>query len=227
MNEGMSGFAMNGLAGKRLIDVSLPLGADTLVWPGDPPIEVIPRLRIANGDPANVSELRIGTHSGTHVDPPAHFVEGAAAIDEMPLERVSGHALVADLRDANGPIGPQDLEALGLPDGLRRLLLRTSNSELLRSLPVEFPETYAGLTPDAAKWIVERGLHLVGTDFLSIEERGASGHPVHHILLENDVVIVEGLNLLGAEPGEYTMMCLPLKVAHGDGGPARALLVER
>jgi arylformamidase len=213
--------------GKRLIDVSLSLGPDTLVWPGDPPIEVTPKLRIAHGDPANVSELRIGTHSGTHVDPPVHFVEGGAAIDELGLSRVAGHALVADLRDANAPIAARDLEALGLPDGLRRLLLRTANSELWRSLPVEFPSTYACLTPDAAKWIVERGIQLVGIDFLSIEERGASGHPVHHILLENEVVIVEGLDLREAEPGEYTFLCLPLKVADGDGGPARALLIER
>ena len=217
----------DGPGGKRLIDVSLPLGPDTLVWPGDPPIEIEPKLRIAKGDPANVSQLRIGTHSGTHVDPPVHFVEGAAAIDELPLERVAGPALVADLRHVNAPIAAGELEGLGLPDGLSRLLLRTSNSELWRSLPVDFPDTYACLTPDAAKWIVERGIQLVGIDFLSIEQKGASGHPVHHILLENDVVIVEGLDLREAEPGQYTLFCLPLKVTGGDGGPARAMLIER
>jgi arylformamidase len=217
---------MTEFTGARLIDISLPLGADTLVWPGDPSIEVVPRLRIRNGDPANVSELRIGTHSGTHVDPPVHFVEGGASIDELALDRVTGDALVADLRTANGPIGPEGLEALGLPAGLKRLLLRTSNSELWRSLPIRCPDTYACLTPDAAKWIVQRGIDLVGTDFLSIEQKGASGHPVHHLLLENDVIIVEGLNLLQAEPGRYTLVCLPLRVVAGDGGPARALLIR-
>ena len=210
----------------KLHDISLPLGKDTLVWPGDPPIEVTPKLRIANGDSANVSELRLGTHSGTHVDPPVHFVEGAPAIDRISLDRVVGPALVADLREANGPIGPAELEALGLGSDVTRLLLRTSNSALWRSLPVVFPDTYACLSPEGAKWIVQNGIGLVGVDFLSIEKRGAEGHPVHHILLENGVVIVEGLDLGNVEPGTYTLVCLPLKVVDGDGGPARAVLIE-
>jgi arylformamidase len=211
---------------RKLHDISLPLGRDTLVWPGDPPIEVTPKLRISQGDSANVSELRLGTHSGTHVDPPVHFVEGAPAIDQLALDRVVGPALVADLRDANGPIGPAELERLGLSRDVTRLLLRTSNSNLWRSLPVEFPGTYACLSPEGAKWIVQNGIGLVGIDFLSIEQRGAAGHPVHHILLENGVVIVEGLDLGNVEPGPYTLVCLPLKVVDGDGGPARAVLIE-
>ncbi len=210
----------------KLHDISLTLGRDTLVWPGDPPIEVTPKLRISQGDPANVSELRLGTHSGTHVDPPVHFVEGAPAIDQLALHRVVGPALVADLGDANGPIGPVELERLGLSADITRLLLRTSNSNLWRSLPVEFPDTYACLSPEGAKWIVQNGIGLVGIDFLSIEERGAAEHPVHHILLENGVVIVEGLDLGNVDPGPYTLVCLPLKVVDGDGGPARAVLIE-
>lgn len=210
----------------KLHDISLPLGKDTLVWPGDPPIEVAPKLRIAQGDPANVSELRIGTHSGTHVDPPVHFVDGAPAIDRLSLDRVVGPALVADLKEASGPIGPLELARLGLSDAVTRLLLRTSNSNLWRSLPVEFPDTYACLSPEGAKWIVQKGIGLVGIDFLSIEERGAEGHPVHHILLENGIIVVEGLDLGSVEPGIYTLVCLPLKVVDGDGGPARAALIE-
>src|SRR2546426_12748955 len=112
----------------KLHDISLPLGKDTLVWPGDPPIEVTPKLRLAQGDSANVSELRIGTHSGTHVDPPVHFIQGAPSIDRLSLDRVVGPAFVADLREANGPIGPPELEALGLGGDVTRLLLRTSDS---------------------------------------------------------------------------------------------------
>ena len=209
----------------KLHDISLPLGKDTLVWPGDPPIEVTPKLRIANGDAANVSELRMGTHSGTHVDPPVHFVEGAPAIDQLSLDRVVGPALVVDLREANGPIGPVELEGLGLGREVTRLLLRTSNSTLWRSLPVGFPDAYACLSPEGAKWIVQNGIELVGIDFLSIEARGATGHPVHHILLENGVVIVEGLDLGNVEPGTYTLVCVPLRVVDGDGGPARAVLI--
>jgi arylformamidase len=211
----------------RLIDVSLPTGPDLLVWPGDPPVEVVPRLRLAAGDPANVSEIRMGTHTGPHVDPPNHFVEGTTGIDKVPLDVLYGRAVVADALHLDGPMGPADLEALGIPEGATRVLLRTANSELWRRSPVLFPDRYACLTPDGAKWVVSRGIRLIGVDFLSVEEKGAAGHPVHHILLENGVVIVEGLNLGEVEPGEYMLACLPLRIVDGDGGPARAILIEQ
>jgi arylformamidase len=210
----------------RLIDISLPLDSALLVWPGDPPIEIAPLLRMYRGDPANVSELRLGTHSGTHVDPPVHFIPGGAGIDQVALETLVGEALVADLNLAHGPIGPHELDALDVPDGVTRLLLRTANSQLWRSRPIPFPDEYAHLTSEAAAWVVDRGLRLIGTDFLSIEKRGAPGHPVHTILLERGVVIVEGLNLLDVTPGTYTFICLPLRVVNGDGGPARAMLID-
>ncbi len=209
----------------RLIDVSLTISGDMLVWPGDPPVEIAPRLRLALGDPANVSEIRMGTHTGTHVDPPNHFVDGSHGIDRVPLETLFGPVLVADARHLDGPIEPAELEALAVPEGTERVLLRTANSELWRRVPVSFPETYACLTADAAMWVVERGIRLIGVDFLSVEQKGAPGHPAHHILLENGVMIVEGLDLGEVEPGPYTLACLPLKILDGDGGPARAMLI--
>jgi arylformamidase len=210
----------------RLIDVSLPIGDDVLVWPGDPPVEIVHRLRLAAGDPANVSEVRMGTHTGTHVDPPNHFVEGGTGIDQVPLDVLYGPVVLADGRHLGRPIEPDDLDALQIAEGAERVLLRTANSELWRRLPVSFPDEYACLTPDSAKWVVERGIRLIGVDFLSVEEKGAEGHPVHHILLENGVVIVEGLNLGEAEPGDYTLACLPLNIMDGDGGPARVVLIQ-
>jgi arylformamidase len=209
----------------RLVDVSLTLGPGTLVWPGDPAIDIEPTLRISRGDSANVSEIRLGTHSGTHVDPPVHFIDGTPGIDRLSLDRVFGDALVLDLAGVREPIEPPRLEALDIPRGVTRVLLRTANSELWRRSPVTFPESYACLTPDAARWIVDRGIQLVGIDFLSIEQKGAAGHPVHHTLLEKGVVIVEGLDLFYAEAGPYKFVCLPLKIEDGDGGPARAALI--
>ncbi len=209
----------------RLIDISLTISGDLLVWPGDPPVEIAPRLRLDRGDPANVSEIRMGTHTGTHVDPPNHFVEGSHGIDRVPLDALFGPAMVADARHLDRPIEPADLEALAIPEGAERVLLRTANSELWRRLPVSFPEVYACLTPDAAAWVVDRGIRLVGVDFLSVEQKGAPGHPAHHVLLENGVVIVEGLDLGEVEPGPYVLACLPLKILDGDGGPARAMLI--
>jgi len=209
----------------RLIDISLTIGPDLLVWPSDPAVEVERRRSIAAGDEANVSELRIGTHTGTHVDPPVHFVDGTGGIDRVPVDVLVGPALVADLRGRPGPLSPAELQGV-VPAGTERLLLLTDNSALWRRLPVAFPERYTCLSPEAAEWLIEHGVRLVGTDFLSIEERGAEGHPVHRSLLESGVVIVEGLDLDEVEPGPYELVCLPLKILDGDGGPARAVLIR-
>ena len=209
-----------------LHDISLPIGSDLLTWPGDPAAEVVPRKQISRGDPANVSELRVGTHTGTHVDPPVHFVEGTAGIDRVSLDVLFGQAVVADARGLRGALGPVELDGLGVPDGTERLILRTDNSDIWRRLPTTFPDEYVCLSPEGAKWVVASGLRLIGVDFLSIEQKGAEGHPAHVELLTNGVVIVEGLNLGDIAPGQYTLACLPLRIKDGDGGPARAMLIE-
>jgi arylformamidase len=180
---------------------------------------------MARGDDANVSELRIGTHTGTHVDPPVHFVEGGVGIDRVALDSMVGDAVVVDARSADGALGPDDLEALGIPDGATRVLIRSRNSDLWRTGRAAFPETYVCLSPEGATWVVDRGIRLLGVDFLSVEQRGSPGHPTHHALLENGVVIVEGLDLGRVEPGTYRLIVLPLRIVDGDGGPARAVLV--
>ena len=209
----------------RIIDLSLPIGKDLLTWPGDPGVEVNPKKQIAEGDPSNVSLLSIGTHTGTHVDPPVHFIEGTDGIDRVALDVLVGEAIVADLRAADA-IGLDELHGLNLPEGTERLLCRTRNSDLWSSLPIEFPDDYVAVTPEGARWMVERGIRLVGVDFLSVERAGAEGHPVHRTLLGNGTVIVEGLDLSKAEPGPYRLVCLPLRITDGDGGPARAALIE-
>jgi arylformamidase len=209
----------------RIIDVSLPIGKDLLTWPGDPGVEVEAAKRITEGDPSNVSLLSMGTHTGTHVDPPVHFIEGTEGIDRVALDVLVGEVIVADLRSADS-IGPDELDALNLPEGTERLLCRTRNSDLWSRLPVGFPDDYVAVTPDGARWLVERGIRLVGVDFLSVERNGGSGHPVHHTLLGNGTIILEGLDLSKAEPGPYTLACLPLRITAGDGGPARAALIE-
>lgn len=205
-------------------DVSLGIAADMLTWPGDPAVEVDPAKRIAKGDAANVSELRLGTHTGTHVDPPFHFIDGGATAEALDLATLIGPALVADLRDAGSAITPKELDSLAIPAGTVRLLFKTTNSDLWRARPVRFPDAYTALTPDGARWCVERGMRLVGTDFLSIEQKGAPGHPTHVTLLKAGVVILEGLDLSDVAPGVYELAVLPLKIVGGDGAPARAIL---
>lgn len=210
----------------RILDISLPVGPDMLVWPGDPPVAVEATARIARGDTANVSELRLGSHTGTHVDPPAHFLDGEGTADELPLDALVGDAVVADLTGRAGPVGPDDLDGLQLPAGTARLLIKTDNSALWARRPLEFPDDYVALSAAGARWVVDHGIRLVGTDFLSIEERHAPGHPAHVTLLSARVVILEGLDLSAVAPGAYTLACLPLKLAGGDGAPARAVLVD-
>lgn len=209
----------------RLIDVSLGIGPEMLTWPGDPAADVVRRKQISKGDSSNVSELRIGTHTGTHVDPPVHFIEGTHGIDRVPLDQLYGEAIVAELPEANGPLGAEDLDGLNVPEGTTRLLLKTSNSKIWDQDRPSFPDPYACLSVEAAEWVVERGIRVVGVDFLSVEEKGAEGHPVHKTLLSNGVAIIEGLDLRDAPAGPCTLLCFPLKVLDGDGGPARAALI--
>lgn len=207
-----------------IIDVSLGVGPDMLTWPGDPPVEIDPAKRLAKGDPANVSELRLGTHTGTHVDPPFHFIDGAPTAEMLDLNTLVGPAVVADLRDAGPSITPDELDALKLPEDTTRILFRTPNSALWTSKTVRFPDSYTALTPEGARWCVDHGIRLVGTDFLSIEQRGAPGHPTHVALLKAGTIILEGLDLSRVDPGAYELFVLPLKVLGGDGAPARAIL---
>jgi arylformamidase len=201
---------------KVFIDISLSISADLPVWPGDPPVLLEPVTRVEEGDVADVSRLVLGTHTGTHVDPPAHFLAGGATVDELPLDVLVGPAVVADVPGGRA-IDAARLERLALPAGTTRLLLKTSDG------PRAVADTGA-LTPDGAAWLVERGVRLVGADTLSIEP-ATDEYPVHRLLLGVGVIIVEGLDLSAAPAGRYQLVCLPLRIAGGDGAPARAVLL--
>ena len=192
-----------------ITDISLPIRTGQLSWPGDPPVVVTPVFRLADGDPANVSEVRLSSHTGTHVDPPAHFLPGGVTVDELPLDVLIGPAFVADLT-GGGPIDAGRLAA-AVPAGTTRLLLRTGG-------------THGALTAGGARWLVEHDVRLVGADTLSLEP-DTEHYPVHHVLLGAGVIIVEGLDLSRAAAGPYQLVCLPLRITAGDGAPARAVLM--
>lgn len=216
------------------IDISLPIDSDLPVWPGDPPVVVEPVARVEDGDVAGVSRLALGTHTGTHVDPPAHFVPGGMTVDELPLDVLVGPAVVADMT-SGAPIDGAGLAALDLPARTTRLLLKTRSAAARPSGAAENVAATGIVTPDGAEWLVAQGVRLVGADTLSIEPAtdrpGVRGcppeeqYPVHRILLGAGVIIVEGLDLTAAPPGHYELVCLPLRVAGGDGAPARAVLL--
>lgn len=207
------------------IDISLPLDAGLMRWPGNPELELRPVKRLANGDDADVSELRMGTHAGTHLDLPGHTIPGGATSESLDLGALVGAAWVADVSDVAGEIGIPDLEPR-IPAGTVRLLLKTGNSALWNEPSGPFPASYVALSPSAAEWLAERGVRLVAIDFLSIEARDVPGRPVHRSLLSAGVALLEGVDLRAVGEGPWHLVCLPLRLAGSDGAPARAMLVR-
>lgn len=209
------------------IDVSLRVSSQMLTWPGDPPAVVRRTSNMAAGDSANVSELILGSHTGTHVDAPVHFIDGATGVDAIPFDAMIGDVYVADARGLEGALDGRDLETLGMPAGTQRLLIRSDNSEIWRQRQPSFPESYVCLSPDGAAWCVDRELRAVGVDFLSVEQKGAQGHPTHVTLLSAGIAVIEGLDLGDIEPGAYELICMPLRLPGCDGSPARVALRPR
>jgi arylformamidase len=205
----------------KFLDVSVSLAAGIPAYPGNPEFELQPIKRIAEGGSSNVSRLVLGTHTGTHVDAPRHFFDDGAGVDALPLDLLLGRARVVEISKRGG-IGREDLAAAGLREDLR-VLLKTPNSALWQG-GEGFHQDYTYLTEDGARYLVDQGVKVVGIDYLSVEQFKKAGAPAHRALLSQSVVIIEGLNLAEAEPGMYEMYCLPLRVAGGDGAPARVVL---
>jgi arylformamidase len=180
------------------------------------------------GAPPNVSLLSLSDHTGTHVDPPIHFIEGGATAEQLPIDALVGPCIVLGYDGAENVTG-EWLERAGVPRDTTRLLFKTRNSERWRDPTHHFTRDIVAVSASAARWCVDRGMRLVGVDYLTIEPQGPekAGYPTHHTLLGAGVVIVEGLDLRGVSPGAYDLLCAPLKIAGGDGAPARVFLIER
>lgn len=203
-------------------DISIPIDADMPVYEGDPPVEIMLSSSIDRGDIANVSRLIIGAHTGTHVDAPLHFFKDGTAVHDLSLEVLMGPVVVIDL------VGQRQITRSALLTselaGKKRVLFKTSNSRLWRKK--EFQKDFAFLDEDAANYLVEIGMELVGIDYLSIEQFGTSNPATHLTLLGAGIIIVEGLNLSDINPGPYKLICLPLLIKDCEGSPCRAVLIE-
>lgn len=210
------------MTGHKLYDVTLTIEPDMLVWPGNPRVAVDTVKSIAQGSSSNVSLLHIGTHTATHVDAPRHFIPGAPGVDSLEPEVLVGRARLFQLPGAHH-IDRKLLEGLDLK-GVKRLLLGTRNSALLKQKQLGLD--YAFISADAARYLVDMGIKLVGLDYLSVEQYQKEGRPAHNILLGAGMVIVEGLALAEVPAGDYELLCLPLKLKDADGAPARVFLRE-
>ncbi len=204
------------------IDVSVSVSSRLPCWPGSPPVKFIRDLDLDQGDIANDTSLNFSVHTGTHIDAPLHFVKGGKSVDQVSLDVLIGEASVVDLSTVD-VITTDTLKKLSLPTGIKRLLLKTKNSQLWENKVREFNPDFVAITADAAQWIVNQGIELVGIDYLSIQ-RFYDGPETHQILLQSEVVIIEGLNLTNVSPGEYELICLPIKLEGIEGSPARVIL---
>lgn len=209
----------------QIHDVSVPLSSTTPTYPGDPGIEIKQWLALARGDAANVSLINFGLHSGTHVDAPAHFIEGGAKIESLPLESLIGEAEVVEVANDVRVID-ESFVVDNCSRGSQRILFKTRNSAFWNNRQDGFREDYTYIEPAAARRLAESGIKLVGIDYLSVEEFNSDHHGTHHALLSRGVVILEGLDLRAVPKGFYELICLPLKIAggSGDGAPARVVL---
>ena len=207
---------------KKVIDISVPLQSDMPVWPGSVGLQLTQLNSIKMGHSSNDTQLHCDVHMGTHVDAPWHFVEDGTTIEQLSLDALIGRAMVAYLPKVE-VITKADLSNLRIPSGTERLLLRTRNSELWAADVKEFKEDFVALTADAAQWIVDYGINLIGVDYLSVQRYGDSPC-THQILLKAGVIILEGLNLADVGPGTYELICLPICLVGAEGAPARAVL---
>lgn len=206
----------------ELIDVTLPMHENMTVYEGDAPF-LCWRFRAVPDDGYQMCLISFSSHCGTHVDAPAHFVDGGRGVTDLSLETMCGSARVIDVRSAGLVITVDVLKQRSL-HGVERLLLKTVTGSKLRR---PFDPAYSHLTVDAARYLVEHtSVRLLGIDSFSVEKCPVEGFPVHNTLLRADppTVIVEAIDLEKVEEGDYQLTCLPLALQGVDGAPARVVL---
>jgi arylformamidase len=207
----------------ELIDISVSLDETLPIWPGSLGFELEPLEKQEDGAEARVSRLECDVHTGTHIDAPLHHIPDGDTTEQIPLDTTVGEAVVARIPDSVTEVTAGTLDNLGLPEGATRLLLRTKNSEFWNEHGSTFQPEYAALSLEGAEWIVEHGIRCIGIDYLSVQ-RYEDGPETHEVLLQEGVVIIEGLDLSGVSPGVCELLCLPLKIAGSEGAPARVAL---
>ena len=205
----------------RVIDISWPIHDRMVGFPGDTEVRVAPIHSLEKGDPYSVSSLTLSSHTGTHVDPPSHFLPDGVGIDRVDVRLLNGPCRVVEIPDDAITVAPEHLGRA--PGNPARVLFKTSNSRRWAKRE-EYFEDYVALSMETADLLGTSGTRLVGIDALSIERDSTGRFPVHHRLLSAGCLILEGARLENVAPGTYELRCLPLRVQNGDGGPARAFL---
>ena len=209
---------------KKIYDITLTITPGMPSWPGEPVVKLSRFSKIEDGANANVSQLDMSAHTGTHVDAPYHFLTHGNTIETLPLDAMMGTVQVVELPDSCDVIDSEVLKTAGIQTRLERVLFKTRNSHYWEQNLKEFQTNFVGITDDGAQFLVDSGIRFVGIDYLSIAPYKHS-RPTHEILLKSNVVILEGANLSGVPAGNYELICLPMKLGGSDGAPARVLLI--
>jgi arylformamidase len=204
-------------------DITVPISNSVPIYEGDPKAVVDAAKRMSEGSPANVSKLCFGAHTGTHVDAPNHFIQGTRRVENLDLDKLIGACRVVEIDAEIDAIGP---EHLGDVKGAERVLFKTRNSSFWDEPGKGFRQDFTYISPKAAQVLAGAGAKLVGIDYLSVERFGSDDFATHLTLLEKEIVILEGVDLRLVPPGDYEIICLPLKYigGEGDGAPARTIL---
>ena len=208
-----------------IYDISLSISPNLPTWPGDPGLKLEQYASMDKGEHYNATQISSSVHLGTHVDAPRHFLNDGNTVEQLPLEVLTGPCYVTQLPDGIEAITAEVLDRTEITSEMKRVLFGTSNSHYWAKGESRFQTDFVAITEDGAEWLVERGIQLVGVDYLSVAPYEES-IPTHTVLLKAGVVIVEGLNLANIMRGFYDLYCLPLKIAGSDGAPARAILVQ-
>lgn len=207
-----------------IYDVTVPITNSMPVWPGDPPVRLTAKSHLSRDKTHTVrlTNIEMGSHTGTHIDAPFHMTDEGKRLDEFPLETLTGKVTVFEIPGARS-LGRTELERLNW-DGVERVLFKTENSSHWQD--GKFYEEFVYLEPEGAEFLVQQGVRLVGIDYLSIDKFRSQSHPSHFVLLKQNIPIIEGLNLAAVPAGEYTLVALPLKLQDADGAPARVILMN-
>jgi len=209
----------------KIHDVTFTVEQGMSVWPGDDPVQLYRQQKIEDGANANVSFLGLSVHTGTHIDAPLHFLKEGYGVEQIPLDLLIGPAQVIQVPEDAKVIDSKTLEKIVLKPGIKRVLFKTAVSLQQTTLTQEFKTDFVGVTADAAQILVDKGVNVIGIDYLSIAPYKNS-RPTHEILLNANTLIIEGLNLADVDEGLYTLYCLPLKLKGSDGAPARVILIQ-
>ena len=207
-----------------IYDVSVPITNSIPVWPSDPPVKLTQKSHPSRDGSHTIelTSIEMGSHTGTHLDAPFHMVSRGRRLSDIPIEQLVGKATVVELPGERS-IGRRQLEKVTW-NGVLRVLFKTENSKHWQD--GKFYEEFVYLEPDGADFLVERGIRLVGIDYLSIDKFKSVDHATHFVLLTRNVVIIEGLDLSSVPPGEYNMVALPLHLKDADGAPTRVILID-